>query len=79
MIFIQLDLKRYWLGLAYGMVYLTPVVARGQMAQDKIEKPMNKMRIVLKKGFSWLVKVLTEMAREVGSSRYGKLWYQYLR
>ena len=40
---------------------------------------MNKMRIVLKKGFSWLVKVLTEMVREVGSSRYGKLWYQYLR
>ena len=79
MIFIQLDLKLYWFGLAHGMVYLTPVVARGQMAQDKIEKPMNKMRIVLKKGFNWLVKVLTEMVKEGGRSRYGKLQYQYLR
>ena len=34
---------------------------------------MNKMRIVLKKGFSWLVKVLTEMVKEGGRSRYGKL------
>ena len=40
----------------------------GQIAQDKIEKPMNNMmRIVLKRDFSWLGKNLTEMVMEVGN------------
>ena len=60
MIFIQLDIKLDWRGLAYGLVYPIPVVARGQVPQDKIEKPMkNMMRTVLKKGWSQLIKNLT--------------------
>ena len=67
MTFVQLDIKLDWLGLAYGLIYPAPVVAHGRMAQDKIGKTMNNMmRIVLKRGFSWQGKNVTEMVREVG-------------
>ena len=67
MIFIQLDIKLDWRGLAYGLVYPIPAVARGQVPQDKIGKTMNNiMRTVLRKGLSWLIKNLTGILREVG-------------
>ena len=68
MLFIWFEIKFDWLGLAYGMVYPILVVLRGRMVQDKIRKPMNNMmRIVLKRGFSWLGKNFTEMVREEGN------------
>ena len=74
MIFVQLDIKRDWRGLAYGLVYPITVVARGQVPQDKIGKPMNNiMRTMLKKGLSQLIKNLTGILK-LGKVGKLQLW-----
>ena len=64
---VLLDIKFDWLGLVYSLVYPILVVVCGRMGQAKIGKPRkNMMRIVLKRGFSWLGQNLTEIVMEAG-------------
>ena len=71
MIRIQFDNNFDWLGLEYGLVYPTVVVACGHMRQDKIGKSMkNMMRISVEEGFQ-LARVKVDKDVERGTEALG--------